>query len=83
MNNYDHLQPISNVQRIFSFSKEEKLRLNFKKKKEMVIDLCNKKSEIPMITIDNTAIERTIHHISFWVFGLSRISSGITIPVRS
>ena len=53
VNNYDHLQPIGNIQanveRISSFSKEEKMRLNFKKPKEMVIDLCNKKSEMPMI----------------------------------
>ena len=47
-----------------------KMRLNFKKTKpEMVIDLCNKKSEIPMIRIDNTAIERTTSHklLGIWI----------------
>jgi hypothetical protein len=34
------------------------MRLNLKKTKEMVIDLRIMKSEIPVITIDNTPIER-------------------------
>jgi hypothetical protein len=71
--NNPETQPVSNIQanveRISTFSREENMRLNLKKTKEMVIDLRIMKSEIPVITIDNIPIERVQSHklLGIWL----------------
>jgi hypothetical protein len=66
-------QPVNNIQanveRISKFSREENMRLNLKKTKEMGIDLRIMKSEIPLITIDNVPIERVQSHklLGIWL----------------
>ena len=53
----------ANVERISRFSKEDKMKLNLKKTKEMVIDFRkNKNPDILAITIDNIVIERKISY---------------------
>jgi CRISPR/Cas system CMR-associated protein Cmr3 (group 5 of RAMP superfamily) len=59
----------ANVERISKISREENMRLNLEKTKEMVIDLRIMKSEIPVITIDNIPIEREQSHtlLGIWL----------------
>jgi hypothetical protein len=64
----------TNVERISKFSREENMRLNLKKTKEMVIDLRIMKSEIAMITIDNipNKLSMNISETKFIVFKSSK-----------
>ena len=67
-----------NITEVMKFTNHQKMELNLKKCKEMLIDLRRNKTAIPLTNIENNTIERVTSYIgsvdiSYWVCGLTII----------